>query len=146
MMQKTYKLKLAPQTFKYLKKIKRKFKIRLSVGEIQEFNIKHFGLPEAAGYFFVVDGKEHIYVNNRQSYKNSHDLVVLHEIAHLLMHRYHLYGYSNQEESFANGFALAMASDMGLHVDGNMVLEMSKYSDRYYRRNKSIIKRKSKRK
>lgn len=144
MKRKSYKLKLSPKTLKYLKKIKREFKVKLSVGNIQEFDIKQFDLPEAAGYFAVIDNKEHIYVNNKQYYKNSHDLVVLHEIGHLLMHRYNFFGYTNQEESFANGFALAMATTMGLKVDNNMILEMCNYSDNYYKANgkKTYFKKK----
>lgn len=130
-------MKLSPKTHRFLKKIKRKYKIKVSVGDIQEFNIKSFALPEAAGYFFVVDGKKHIYVNNKQSYRNSHDLVVLHEIGHALMHSHELYQYSNQEESFANGYALAMATELGLKVSESMIMEMADYSETYFLKNKS---------
>ena len=68
-MQKTYKLKLAPQTLKYLKKIKRKYKVKLSVGPIQDFDLEEFGIVPQPGYFIVSEGLTYIYVNNRQPYK-----------------------------------------------------------------------------
>lgn len=135
-MKHTYKLKLSEKTFKYLKKIKREYKVKLSVGPIQEFNIKHFDIPEAAGYYFIAGDQEHIYVNNRQGYKNSHDVIVLHEIGHLLMNRHRYPQYTNQEESFANGFALAKAQELGIHVHPDMVLEMCKYSNTYFETNR----------
>jgi hypothetical protein len=141
-MKKSYRLKLNEKTIKYLKKIKREYKVKISVGDIQEFDIKSFNIPEAAGYYFVCDDKEHIYVANRQGFKYSHDVIVLHEIGHLLMNRHRYLKYSNQEESFANGFALAKAQELGIYVHPEMVLEMCKYSDNYYNSNRKKVKRK----
>ena len=135
-MRKSYKLKLLPKTIKFLKKIKKQYKVKISVAHIQEFNIRHYGIPEAAGYFFVANGEKHIYVNNRQHYKNSHDLIVLHEIAHLLMNDYDFYQHMNQEESFANGYAISKAIEMGININENMILEMCEYSADYYDKNK----------
>lgn len=137
----TYRLKLSNQVIKFLKKIKRRYKVKLSVAHIQEFNIKTFDIPEAAGYFFIANGQKHIYVNNKQSYKNSHDLIVLHEIAHLLMHENQFYEHMNQEESFANGYAIAKANEMKLPISEHMIIEMCKYSADYYDRNKQKKKR-----
>lgn len=137
----TYRLKLSDKVVKFLKRIKRQYKVKLSVADIQEYNIKAFDIPEAAGYFFVVNNQKHIYVNNKQHYKNSHDLIVLHEIGHLLMHEYSLYEHMNQEESFANGYAIAKASEMGLPISENMIMEMCKYSAQYYETHKQKKKR-----
>ena len=137
----TYKLKLSNKVIAFLKKMKRRYKVKLSVANIQEFNIKSFDLPKAAGYFFVANKQKHIYVDNKQSYKNSHDLIVLHEIAHLLMHENNFYEHMNQEESFANGYAIAKANEMGLQITENMIIEMCKYSAKYYDSNKQKKKR-----
>ena len=133
-MKKSYRLKLHEKTIKYLKKMKREYGVKLSVGAIQEFNIKQFDMPEAAGYYFICGGQEHIYVSNKQVYKHSHDVIVLHEIGHMLMNRHRYPQYSDQEESFANGFALAKAQELGLYVHPDMVLEMCKYSETYWNR------------
>jgi hypothetical protein len=140
-MQKTYKLKLTPQTLKYLKKIKRKYKVKLSVGPIQDFDLEEFGIVPQPGYFIVSEGLTYIYVNNRQPYKSSHDLVVLHEIGHLLMHRYDFYQYQNQEESYANGFALSMATELGIKTSQEMINEMGEYSRMSFVRNTEYRKK-----
>jgi len=145
-MKRSYKLKISPKTYKYLKKVRREYKVKVSVGDIQDFDIKTFDIPEAAGYFFTVGKQKHIYVNNKQMYKNSHDLVVLHEIGHMLMHCYHFFNYLNQEESFANGFALAKATEMGLKVNQDMILLMSDYSEKYFLNNRMDLPRRRKRK
>ena len=137
----TYRLKLSDKVVKFLKKIKRQYKVKLSVADTQEFNIKTFDIPEAAGYFFVVNNQKHIYVNNKQHYKNSHDLIVLHEIGHLLMFQHQFYEHVNQEESFANGYAIAKATEMGLPISENMIIQMCKYSASYYDANKQKKKR-----
>lgn len=133
-MKKTYRLKLHEKTIRFLKKIKREYGVKLSVGPIQEFDIDYFNMPEAAGYYFICDGIEYIYVSNRQGFKYSHDVVVLHEIGHLLMNRHRYLKYNNQEESFANGFALAKAEELGIYVHPEMVTEMCKYSETYWNR------------
>jgi hypothetical protein len=71
-------------------------------------------------------------------YKHSHDVIVLHEIGHMLMNRHRYPQYSDQEESFANGFALAKAQELGLYVHPDMVLEMCEYSKKYYLNNKKV--------
>ena len=57
------------------------------------------------------------------------------------MNRHRYPKYSNQEESFANGFALAKAQELGIYVHPEMVLEMCKYSDKYYNTNKKKVRR-----
>jgi hypothetical protein len=140
-MQKTYKLKLTPQTLKYLKKIKRKYKVKVSVGPIQDFDLEVFGIEPQPGYFIVSEGQTYIYVNNRQPYKSGHDLVVLHEIGHLLMNQYNFNKYQNQEEAFANGFALSMGTELGIKASLDMINEMCYYSHGYFARNKTSRKK-----
>ena len=64
----------------------------------------------------------------------------------MLMHCYHFFNYLNQEESFANGFALAKATEMGLKVNQDMILLMSDYSEKYFLNNRMDLPRKRKRK
>jgi hypothetical protein len=135
-MKKTYRLKLQEKTIRYLKKIKKEYGVKLSVGSIQEFDLDYFKIPEASGYYFVYDNIEHIYVSNHQEFKYNHDVVVLHEIGHLLMNRHRYRKYRNQEESFANGFALAKAQELGIDVHPKMVTEMCKYSESFWNRTK----------
>ena len=141
-MGKTYKLKLQPQTLKYLKKIKRKYKVKVSAGPIQDFNLEVFGLEPGPGYFIVSEGEPYIYVNNRQPYRSGHDYVVLHEIGHLLSDRYRIpkTKYYAQEEAYANGFALAIATELGLPLNKSILEEMGEYSLIYFKRNKSSRK------
>jgi len=141
-MQKTYKLKLAPQTLKYLKKIKRKYKVKVSVGPIQDFSIDEFGLESSPGLFIVSEGKPYIYVSNRQPYKAGHDYVVLHEIGHLLSDRYKIQKtkYAPQEEAYANGFALAIATELNLPLNKSILQEMGEYSHSFFKRNISSRK------
>jgi hypothetical protein len=150
-MSRLYHLKLHDKTIKYLNKIKREYGVKVSVGKIQDFNINEFfdfdGEPlkanEAAGYYFTTrDGVEHIYVANKQVYKKGHDAIVLHEIGHLLLNRHRYLKYKSQEESFANGFALAKAQELGIYIDPDMVIEMCNYSDNYYKKTIKKVKRK----
>lgn len=140
-MQKTYKLKLTPQTLRYLKKIKRKYKVSVSVGPIQDFDLEVFGIEPQPGYFIVSEGQTYIYVNNRQPYKSGHDLVVLHEIGHLLMNHYNFNNFQNQEESYANGFALSMGTELGIKASQCMIDEMCRYSHLHFVRNKKNRKK-----
>jgi len=150
-MSRLYRLKLHDKTIKYLNKIKREYGVKVSVGKIQDFNINEFfdidGTPltagSAAGYYFATfDGSEYLYVANKQVYKKGHDAIVLHEIGHLLLNRHRYVKYKSQEESFANGFALAKAQELGIYIDPDMVIEMCKYSDKYYKKTIKKVKRK----
>lgn len=138
-MQKTYKLKLTPQTLKYLKKIKRKYKVKVSAGPIQDFSLDEFGLEPQPGMFIVSENQTYLYVSNNQPYKSGHDYVVLHEIGHLLSHRYSIQKtkYAGQEEAYANGFALAIATELRLPLNKSMLDEMGKYSEKFFKRNKT---------
>lgn len=134
-MRKKYNLKLLPETIKYLKKIRKKYKVRVSVADIQDFNISYFGITIQGGAFFDFDNQSHIYVNNKQYYKSGHDYIVLHEIAHLLLYRYNFKNYSNQEESYANGYALSLATELNIPIDEKLIKEMCKYSNRFFLKN-----------
>jgi hypothetical protein len=134
-MERTYKLKLVPKTLQHLRDIRKKYKVKVSVGPIQDFDLNEFGIDLGApGLFFSFENQTYIYVSNRQSYKSGHDYIVLHEIAHLLMHRYDFEEYTDQEEAYANGYALSVASDLGISIDKHIIKDMNKYSQEYFKR------------
>lgn len=139
----SYKLKLRPETLRYLKKIKRKYKVKVSVGPIQDFSLDEFGLEPQPGLFIISEGQSYIYASNRQPYKSGHDYVVLHEIGHLLSNRYRLQNtkYAGQEEAYANGFALAIATELGIPLNMSMLDEMGEYSHKFFKRNTSSRKK-----
>jgi len=132
-----YKLSLSKSVLAYLSTIRSKHKVRVCGGPHKDFDIYDLLTEDELNYFsgchFVSRGKHHIFINSNQSIKVGHDLVVLHEIGHMLLHGNHFY---HQEESFANGFAFAMAKTLGLKIPRSMRDKLVVYSEQHLKANK----------
>jgi hypothetical protein len=57
------------------------------------------------------------------------------------MNRYNFNQYQNQEEAYANGFALSMGTELGVKASQDMIDEMSQYSHLHFVRNKKNRKK-----
>ena len=132
-----YKLNLSKSLLKYLNEIRRKHKVRVCGGPYEDFDIRDLLTEDELDYFsgchFVSKGRHHIFINPVQSIKVGHDLVVLHEIGHMLLHGNH---FHHQEESFANGFAFAMAKSLGLKIVKSMRDKLVVYSELHLKAHK----------
>lgn len=135
MKNKLYKLKLQEQTVLFLKQIRKKYKVKVCAGPFKDFRLEDFNiLPGESGhigYYFQCKKQKHIYVNDLLPYRDGHDLVVLHEIGHLLLTDYR---FCRQDESFANGFAFAMATQLKIKASKNMIKDMELYSNVAFQR------------
>jgi hypothetical protein len=138
-----HNLKLSKKVIEYLSFVRKKYKAKMSVGALfRDFDILTILPREALDYYqgchFVYKGKHHIFINNKMNLKSGHDLVALHEVAHLLMNKYNFY---QQEEAFANGFAFAKAKELGLRPDKRTTLELVKYSERVNKERKKRFRK-----
>lgn len=132
-----YKLKLSKGLLTYLSFVRNTHKIRVCGGPYKDFNIRDLLTDDELDYFsgchFVSNGKHHIFINPIQTIKTGHDLVVLHEIGHMFLHENH---FHHQEESFANGFAFAMAKSLGLKIVKSMRDKLVIYSELHLKASK----------
>jgi len=124
------KLTLSKKTWNYIKEIRKKYKVKFSVGKYKDFNISDFLTEDQieiySGCQFRHKNQHHIYISSKQVLKDGHDLVALHEIGHMLLNNYN---FCHQEEAFANGFAFAMAKLMGLKTPKSSVHKFVLYSE-----------------
>lgn len=135
---KKHKLRLSKKVIEFLATIRLKHKVRVSCPPFEDFDINDFIPKEMqnifAGCHFVSKSKHHLFVNPIQSYgKIGHDLIVLHEIGHVLLNKNN---FDQQEEAFANGFAFCMAEQLKIKVDNKVRTMLLKYSESEFKRRK----------
>lgn len=120
---KKYKLNLNPKTISFVRKLAKSHCWNLHIGKIKDFECTDSVTTEIGGCAFDdYNGEKYLFINDFIPMKYGHDLVVLHEVGHLLM-----WGINNSE-SYANGYAIATAKQLGLKLNKKMVAHLIKYA------------------
>lgn len=119
-----YKLKVSKECHRFFMSMCRKHKIVLSYGSRKEFEID--GNGGIQGFAFQdLDDVSYIYINPKQFVGGYHDLVVLHELGHILLFDAKI---GEVEEYMASGYAIATAKHMGFKTNRRLIRIFKTYN------------------
>lgn len=111
-----YKLNLSKKVVDFVIKTCKENNIQYKIGKRTNSDFLVTFPPNVGGYTFeTYSGDVAIFMNDKQPIVAGHDLVLLHELGHALFLR-GKYKMPKNQERYADGFALGMATLLGLHV------------------------------
>ena len=123
---KTYPTKISPKVKRLISTLSKKLKINIHLLSRKDFVMSAEQAPPVLGGFFFEgsDRELYLFINDRQIFKDGHDLIALHELGHALYHKLDL---GEHEEIMACGFAIAMAKILNIPIKGPVLKRFKEY-------------------